>query len=91
MRAGASTPTSPLPATPIVTLHNQALLLDVRRRQQTVDLDFILETSTNFATWTPSPATPVVIATHPDGTETVRWETPAAENAMYFRVRVRTQ
>ena len=88
---GLTPQTNPPPATPIVTLNNQSLRLDVRRRQQTVDLDFILETSTNFATWTPSPATPVVIATHPDGTETVRWETPAAENAQYFRVRVRTQ
>jgi hypothetical protein len=87
---GLTPQTNPPPATPVVTLNNQSLRLDVRRRQQTVDLVFILETSTNFAIWAPSPTTPAVVATHTDGTETVRWEIPATENAQYFRIRVRT-
>jgi len=82
---------SPRPPLPAITLSDGALRLDLRRRKGAIDLDYVLETSGTLATWTPSAASPAVVEDHGDGTETVRWETPAGSGSPFLRVRVRTK
>jgi hypothetical protein len=63
---------------------------NLRRRAGITDATFIFETSTGLGTWTPSASGPVSTVDNGDGSETVKWQTPApAPGArLFMRVRI---
>lgn len=88
---GLTPSSAALPALPAVASSDGSLHLDLRRTQNTLDLDWILETSPDLAAWSPSPALPIVLQDHHDGTETIRWEIPVATHTPFLRVRIRSK
>jgi hypothetical protein len=64
------------PPTPTATTTPDALHLVFRRLQHTLDLAWILESSTSLGSWAPVATPPSVVESHPDSTETIRWTLP---------------
>jgi hypothetical protein len=80
-----------LPPTPTATTAPDGLHLVFRRLQHTLDLAWILESSTSLGAWSPVATAPSVVESHPDSTESIRWTLPLPNQPTFFRIRVTPQ
>ncbi|MFN0130312.1 MAG: lamin tail domain-containing protein [Verrucomicrobiales bacterium] len=87
--AGFPPHTTTPPPHPTVSQSQNSLVLDFRRLSRTPDLEWSLESSSSLTTWSPVPVAPVVLQSHNDATETVRWSIPLLDSPTPFlRLRI---